>query len=152
MVLFVESARLEPASNRNQATKHYLISQTALLACIEKRYDLHKSFNSITRDLYPDYKAWAKSANEYVLSEKRFTNAMLNMGFPPWTDSRSRRHGFTGIALKASNDELPMWRDETTHLTGNPKRLAHSASFAGSSRSERQLTLRERSRAGSSVQ
>jgi hypothetical protein len=25
-----------------------------------------------------------KTANEYVLSEKRFTNALLNMGFKPW--------------------------------------------------------------------
>jgi putative DNA primase/helicase len=99
---------LNPPAIVKQATEDYFVSEDALSAWIDQRCDLHKSFNSLTRDLYPDYKAWAKAANEYVLSEKRFTNAMLNMGFPPWTDSRSRRHGFTGIALKASNDELPM--------------------------------------------
>jgi putative DNA primase/helicase len=91
-----------------QATDDYFTTEDALSGWIDERCDLVKSLTSVTRDLYPDYKAWAKTANEFVLSEKRFTNAMLNMGFVPWKHEKTRRHGFVGIALKASNEELPL--------------------------------------------
>jgi phage/plasmid-associated DNA primase len=91
-----------------EATEDYFVTEDALSAWIEECCDLVKAFNSLTRELYPDYKAWAKTANEYVLSEKRFTNALLNMGFTPWRQPQTKRHGFCGIALRASNEELPM--------------------------------------------
>jgi putative DNA primase/helicase len=99
---------LNPPPIVTEATEDYFLTEDALSGWLDERCELVKSANSLTRDLYPDYKAWAKTANEYVLSEKRFTNAMLNMGFAPWKQVGTRRHGFTGIVLKTSNEELPI--------------------------------------------
>jgi putative DNA primase/helicase len=91
-----------------EATAEYFATEDALGTWIEERCNLAKPLTSLSRDLYPDYKAWAKAANEYVLSERRFINALFNMGFAPWKDSRTRAHGFVGIALRAGNEELPV--------------------------------------------
>jgi phage/plasmid-associated DNA primase len=58
--------------------------------------------------LYADYTVWAKAANEYVLSQKRFAEALGNLGFDRWQHPQTRRHGFSGLALKTRNDDLGM--------------------------------------------
>jgi putative DNA primase/helicase len=99
---------LKPPQLVTAATEDYFATEDALSTWIDERCELVKSLNSLTHNLYLDYKEWAKMANEYVLSEKRFTNMLMSMGFNPWKHPTTRRHGFSGIVLKASSQELPI--------------------------------------------
>jgi putative DNA primase/helicase len=99
---------LMPPPIVTQATNDYFVAEDVLSAWIDERCDVTKSHEAQTRDLYNDYKAWAKAANEYVLSENRFSEALANLGYNRRLHSRTRRSSFVGIGLRTSNDELPM--------------------------------------------
>ena len=89
------------------ATEEYFATENILAAWIDERCH-RESRTSYTRELYADYTVWAKAANEYVLSQKRFAEALGNLGFDRWQHPQTRRHGFSGLALKTRNDDLGM--------------------------------------------
>jgi putative DNA primase/helicase len=97
---------LMPPPIVTEATDDYFISEDMLAAWIDERCEMDKSREALTRELYNDYKAWAKAANEYVLSEKRFVNALINLGFRRFMDGRTRKSTFSGIGLRMSNEQL----------------------------------------------
>jgi putative DNA primase/helicase len=99
---------LTPPQVVTEATDDYFVAEDLLLAWIEERCDVGSARDALTRDLYNDYKAWAKAANEYVLSERRFSEALANLQFKRKLHPRSRKSSFVGIALRVANDELSL--------------------------------------------
>jgi putative DNA primase/helicase len=89
-----------------EATNDYFHAEDILGAWIEERCETDKSREGLTRDMYNDYKAWAKAANEYVLSERRFSQSLENLRFRQFNAVGTRRSTFSGIGLRGSNDEL----------------------------------------------
>jgi putative DNA primase/helicase len=99
-----------PAAVRN-ATNQYLESEDSLGQWLAERCKLKAGFYSTSTELFRDWTGWANNAGEFVGSQKRFSQALLDRGLAPRQQTGTNRAGFEGIALlpRESSEEADKW-------------------------------------------
>lgn len=82
----------------SDATNQYLQAEDTLGMWLEDNVTRDPSAKTASTDVYRDFKRWAESAGEYVMSQKRFTQAMKQRGFDQARTATKRF--LQGIELK----------------------------------------------------
>jgi putative DNA primase/helicase len=92
---------LNPPQVVRDAIREYMLTQDAI-GCWLEEYCLVSPQSGSTRSslLYDSYKHWAEAAHEYVLSQRKFADALVERGF---NKRRSNGAIFDGIALRESD-------------------------------------------------
>lgn len=98
---------LAPPRSVVDATDEYFSSEDTLGLWMQERCTTEAVATALTRDLYKDFASWAKLANEYIHSEKKFAQKLEQRGLKKWRDTAGRR-GFRGIAPLVRQDELAL--------------------------------------------
>ncbi len=91
--------RLSPPQQVLQATEEYFEAEDALGRWINERCVRHANAKSLTAELFNDWKLWADDAGEFIGSQKRFADLLLNRGLEKWRNSTGLR-GFRGVGLR----------------------------------------------------
>ncbi len=81
------------------ATDEYFESEDALGRWLDERCVLTPGAHSLTTELFNDWKLWAEGAGEFVGTQRRFSDLLLNRGLSKWRNSAGIR-GYQGIGLK----------------------------------------------------
>jgi putative DNA primase/helicase len=97
---------LQPPPIVLQATKDYFDRESLIESWLDDRCARDPNAKTELSTLYADYAAWAKKANEYILPQRRFTDALENLGFNRDRDWRTRHVQVVGLAITDSNGEL----------------------------------------------
>jgi putative DNA primase/helicase len=87
------------------STASYLESEDTLGIWIEDNVERSQGSRALSGDVYRDFKRWADSAGEYVMSQKRFVGAMRQRGFDN-IRSGGKRY-LEGLRLKTPPDYGP---------------------------------------------
>jgi putative DNA primase/helicase len=91
---------LKPPAVVTQATDEYLadedVSSNWMEECCEKSCDGWEA----VADLYASFDSWAKASNEFVMTKRRFSQKLSDLGFVPIREGKDRTHGFGGLKLK----------------------------------------------------
>jgi putative DNA primase/helicase len=87
------------------STASYLESEDTLGIWIEDNVERSQGSRALSGDVYRDFKRWADSAGEYVMSQKRFVGAMRQRGFDN-IRSGGKRY-IDGLRLKTPPDYGP---------------------------------------------
>jgi putative DNA primase/helicase len=82
----------------SDATNHYLQSEDTLGMWFEDNINRDPTARALSGDVYRDFKRWADSAGEYVMSQKRFVQAMRQRGFDNMRSGGKRY--LEGLTLK----------------------------------------------------
>jgi P4 family phage/plasmid primase-like protien len=85
------------------ATTEYFEEEDALGRWIKERCYLNQSSTALTSDLYDDWREWCGEAGEFVVSQKKFSQAVRSRGFEKWRSPMTGRQGFKGIELLKDN-------------------------------------------------
>jgi putative DNA primase/helicase len=97
---------LDPPATVVDATDSYLNAEDAVGRWLEERTQADPNIFTATKALFSDWKEWAEAAGEYVGSQKRLGDELLNRDFKPhrdWTAGHERgARGFLGIHLRSS--------------------------------------------------
>ena len=91
--------RLDPPKQVVDATEEYFEGEDALGRWLEERCVRVGTAKALTAELFADWKQWADSAGEFIGSQKRFSDLLLNRGVEKWRNNTGLR-GFRGIGLK----------------------------------------------------
>ncbi|MCC7227381.1 MAG: hypothetical protein IT507_11885 [Burkholderiaceae bacterium] len=91
--------RLDPPKQVVDATEEYFEGEDALGRWLEERCVRVATAKALTAELFADWKQWADSAGEFVGSQKRFADLLLNRGVEKWRNSGGLR-GFRGVGLR----------------------------------------------------
>jgi len=91
---------LAPPASVRQATDEYLAEEDALGLWIEERCAQDPAYAELKSELFADWRQWAETAGEYVGSQKRFTQALMDRGFKPDRRGAASNRIFRGLALK----------------------------------------------------
>jgi putative DNA primase/helicase len=97
---------LMPPPIVKQATQDYFDRENLIEAWLEDRCLRDPDAKTELGLVYTDYADWTKRANEYVLSRRRFVDALENLGFNRGLDGGSRRATIAGLALIARPGDL----------------------------------------------
>lgn len=90
---------LKPPQAVQEATQAYFGDEDALGRWLEERCSLSKAGKALTVELFADWRRWAEASGEFVGSQRRFSEQLINRGFEQWRNSMGLR-GFVGLALK----------------------------------------------------
>lgn len=91
--------RLDPPQQVVDATEEYFEAEDALGRWLDERCVRVTTANSLTAELFNDWKLWADAAGEFVGSQRRFSDLLITRGLEKWRNSSGIR-GFRGIGLK----------------------------------------------------
>jgi putative DNA primase/helicase len=91
------------------ATTRYLESEDAVGSWIADCCEKQKSAETLLSTLFTSYKAWAEANEEYVVSNKKFANALEDRGF----QSRKTMKGKVVMGLRMITGEEKSYRDAT---------------------------------------
>ncbi len=91
--------RLDPPKLVLDATEEYFEAEDALGRWLDERCVRVTTANSLTAELFNDWKQWADAAGEFVGSQRRFSDLLITRGLEKWRNSTGIR-GFRGIGLK----------------------------------------------------
>lgn len=94
---------LDKPSSVIGAIDQYLESEDTIGTWLADNIERDPTARAISGDVYRDFKLWAQAAGEYVISQKRFVQAMRLRGFESKRDMRARY--ISGLALK--NPPIP---------------------------------------------
>lgn len=95
---------LEAPTAVSDASDSYFDNQDQLGQWLDEHAASTASAYTDTRTLLADFHRWHKDSGERPWSEKEFVAALESRGFLRAKDSRSRRHGFRGIALRPGDE------------------------------------------------
>lgn len=90
---------LNPPDSVVSATDEYFEAEDAIGRWLEENCVLQASVQSLTAELFNDWKQWADSTGEFVGSQRRFSDLLITRGIEKWRNSMGLR-GFRGISLK----------------------------------------------------
>lgn len=90
---------LDPPASVREATRAYLEAEDALAQWIEARCVRRPNAVATVEELFGNWKDWAKSAEEFVGSQKRFSQDLADRGFEHHRVSGGKR-GFKGIEIR----------------------------------------------------
>lgn len=83
-----------------RATDAYLAAEDSIAEWMTERCNTGPNFYGTSADLFLSWKHWAELAGEFLGSQKRFSQALLDRGFILRREGRTGRSGFEGIAPK----------------------------------------------------
>ena len=72
---------LKPPAMVEEATKEYQADQDVIGHFLDARCVEQVGLESSARDLYQAYKQWAEQTGEWVMNERRLSNALADRGF-----------------------------------------------------------------------
>ncbi|WKB50800.1 phage/plasmid primase, P4 family [Eleftheria terrae] len=96
---------LNPPQSVVAATHEYFEAEDALGRHIAERCVLAPNAKALTIELYADFKQWAEANGEFVMSQRRFSDALIARRIERWRNSAGVR-GFVGIGLKVPSAAL----------------------------------------------
>jgi putative DNA primase/helicase len=92
---------LAPPDIVRTATRKYLEAEDAISQWLAERCDIEsKNLVTLSTHLFNDWKAWATAVGEFVGSQKRFSQALLDRGFIPGLEGGTGRATFNEIRLR----------------------------------------------------
>jgi putative DNA primase/helicase len=92
------------------ATDEYLAGEDAIGTWLEECCKTGSGYYTTTGELFKSWTAWAATAGEFVGSQKRFAQALLDRGFAPRRQGGTGRRGFDDITVLRNEQESPdMW-------------------------------------------
>lgn len=95
---------LNPPASVREATEAYMAEEDAFTEWVESRcVQLPNAVGTVAR-LFADWKIWAEAAQEFVGSQKRFSQTLEGRGFQRVRDTRGAR-AFQGIGLRVARPE-----------------------------------------------
>jgi len=95
---------LAPPQRVLAATDEYLASEDAFGTWLEEAVEqLHGAYET-SADLYQWWSAWAEKAGEFVGTQKRLSQALLERGFEAKRQAGTGRAGFANIRLRRPDD------------------------------------------------
>lgn len=97
---------LAPPAAVVRATADYFETEDTFGRWIEDRCEQGPNCKAYTRELFDDWKKFAKSNEEFIGNMRRFSQLLEHRGFTKWRHPESRARGFAGLALKEAPDEL----------------------------------------------
>lgn len=92
---------LSPPKSVQDATSEYFEAEDAIGRWIEERCLLSTNANSLTAELFNDWKQWAEATGEFAGSQRRFSDLLINRGVEKWRNNHGIR-GFRGLGLKVN--------------------------------------------------
>ncbi len=90
---------LDPPRVVREATKDYLSEEDAVGRWLDDRCEFEGRYHTSSQDLYASWKEWAESAGEFVVSQKRLAQALIDRGFAQ-KRMPGGRSGFLGLRLR----------------------------------------------------
>lgn len=90
---------LQPPDAVVQATRDYFIAEDALGRWLDEVCRRDANATVTTAALFAAWESWAKNSGEYVGFVKVFSAELEARGFSRWTEPKTRRRGFRGVAL-----------------------------------------------------
>ena len=100
-IAWAEHGLGEPDEVR-MATAEYRNEQDILAAFLVERCEVNGYFQSKASRIYGEYSTWAESVGEYVPSQRRFGQALIERGFQRYT---SNGIWYRGIGLRDTTNE-----------------------------------------------
>ncbi|WP_297479092.1 phage/plasmid primase, P4 family [Ferrovum sp.] len=81
------------------ATDEYFESEDSVGRWLDERCVMAVHANSLTAELFNDWKQWAEASGEFVGSQRRFSDLLITRGLEKWRNPAGVR-GFRGLGLK----------------------------------------------------
>jgi len=95
---------LAPPERVLAATEEYLASEDAYGNWLEEAVDQLPGAHETSADLYQSWRVWAEKAGEFVGTQKRLSQALLEHGFAAKRQAGTGRAGFAHIRLRRPDD------------------------------------------------
>lgn len=95
-----QDAGLGKPEQITDAVNQYLESEDTLAEWLDTHIEVDQHAKTPSGDLYNDFRRWAEATGEYVLSQKRFVQQMVERGFSRARDGGTRY--LCGVRLKPS--------------------------------------------------
>jgi putative DNA primase/helicase len=95
---------LQPPASVRDATDAYMAAEDAFTEWLEVRCVRVPNASGTAARLFADWKVWAEAAQEYVGSQKQFSQTLEEKGFRRMRDNHGAR-AFLGIGLRAAKAE-----------------------------------------------
>lgn len=83
-----------------EATREYFIAEDAVSRWLEEACVEDPQATATTQELFASWREWANRAGEFVGSQKRLSQALINKTYARWMHPGTRRNGFAGIRLR----------------------------------------------------
>ena len=90
---------LNPPEAARKATDDYLAAEDAFALWLEECCEQTDMAHETTADLFASWKGWAERTGEFVGTQKRFAQTMLDRGFEAKRQGGTGKRGFAGIRL-----------------------------------------------------
>ncbi len=91
---------LNPPDSVVSATDEYFEAEDAVGRWLEENCVFAANANSLTAELFNDWKQWCDAAGEFIGTQRRFSDLLITRGIEKWRNGTGLR-GFRGIGLKA---------------------------------------------------
>ena len=92
---------LSPPQSVQDATSEYFEAEDAIGRWMEERCLLSTNANSLTTELFNDWKQWTETTGEFAGSQRRFSDLLITRGIQKWRNNHGVR-GFKGLGLRVN--------------------------------------------------
>jgi P4 family phage/plasmid primase-like protien len=90
---------LNPPEKVKAASDEYFDEEDAVGRWLEECCAAEEAGRALTQDLFDSWREWANRNGEYVGTAKRLASALIAKRYERWSDPKTRRMGFKGIAI-----------------------------------------------------